>query len=277
VSQVRAARGAARKAQAEADARSQAWRAQLEVDGQCFSEACSKKLLRAQHLRERHEQVQQERLEELQRRMQESTKQKGQLLQEALLAEERARFKECINQRLVEDCAVAAEEEAKLCDMLENLERMELEGEREKEQLVHRLEAAQHQEQELELELERSMKQPLPKDERRHVCRELRRHLASISGRAQSRCPVAPLQPQVPSSLGDASNSGMSMLDDDVLSTTPTASSDSESGSLPMRDAGAEAAQSDHSSPLVLDSWQVSRARSSSSGKPLRRSTNRRW
>merc|ERR1712079_37559 len=158
------------------------------------------------------------RLEELQQRMQESTRQKGQLLQEALLAEERARFKECINQRLLEDCDMAAEEEAKLCDMLENLEHMELVGEREKEQLLHRREAAQHQEQELELELEHCMNQPLPKDERRHVCRVLRRHLASISGRAQSRCPDAHLQPQVPSSVGDASNSGMSMLDDDVLS-----------------------------------------------------------
>merc|ERR1712079_40531 len=140
------------------------------------------------------------RLEELQRRMQESTKQKGQLLQEALLAEERAELKECINQRLLEDHAVAAEEEAKLDHMLEDLEHMELEGEREKEQLLHRREAAQHQEQELELELELSMNQPLPKDERRHVRRVLRRHLASINGRAQCRCPVASAQPQTPSS-----------------------------------------------------------------------------
>merc|ERR1719362_1931392 len=252
LSRNRAAREAARTAQEEDNARSQAWRTQLEVDVQQFSEACSRKLLHADQIREHSEQVQQQRLGELQRRMQESTRQKG--------------------QRLQEDCAVAAEEEAKLCDMLDNLEHVETEGEREGESLVYRQEVAQHQEQELDFELDHNMNQRLPRDERRHVCRVLRRHLASMKSREKS------CQAEVPSSLGDTSNSGTSMLDDDVLSTTPTASSDSEEGSLRARDAASKASQSDHSSPLVLGSQRFPpRARSSSSEMPQRRTTNRRW
>lgn len=282
VSQVRLARGSARRSQSEADSRSRACSHQLEMDTQQFSQECSEQMLQLRRQREQQVQEQHEALLQEQAHLQEAIDEQDRERHGSMLAEERAHFKERLSQLWLEDRAQVLREQDELRKEIARLQRVRLETEQDRACLQHRRKLAEQREVELGRELTYLSDEPLPKEERRHIRRKLTQHVprpqtSSDSDNLRRRQrPVTPLTPFMASTLGSDSSSE-ALSPPGHLSSTPTVRSDSEDPLPPPTRLGrrgiaaGDTDDSDFSSRLAWGAAPSSNSLSAGAGSRRRR------